>query len=669
MKLSILLLGSIGLAAAAPSPLFNLDYDLELAIETSNYNPSDQILIDRFAQELKAIDSFNVTNSTQAVTCDKCIKKLQLGKSIALTRPDLVYPIFTKWCIDTKQGSKTSCNIHYGRNTVDNSTYGTNFANMLYLMEPSSYDGQLYCHFLGEKACPLPETPKFDLSGYWPKKQPKHEVAPKPGNETYNVLHISDFHLELAYKIGTEANCSQTMCCTPHSFNEDPVPKGYNFTSNMTDAQISNLSYSPAWYDSDFELQYGDPIDVFNNDSIWYPANTFGSYNCDAPEVLVNSSLKSVAQYQEKLGLDFKFSLFTGDMVDHNEAQYTSYEYVVESEELVLRDLKHTLRDIPIYSVLGNHDTFPYAQIAQEKSGFGNLFNWNADLMADIWEDYEWINATTARYVRKHYAGYAVTTPNNLKIISLDSNAYYYKNLYMYWNATDIDSFGQFQFLIDELIDSEAKDQRVWIISHIPFIQQALPLPAKVFTEIVKRFSPYTIAHIFFAHTHLDQWNMLYDGEVTNKTEENVIADALIVQSVTPWSSNNPGWRYYEIDTKTHMVMESLNYFTRLNETYMNENEEPDWEFEYSARDVYSNVTLWPKDAPLNATFWHRVTANVNSSAEVDQIYNNYKRRFSPATPDCINSDECNGSWCFLASFTLDDYTACMKTFNEPEFY
>ncbi|ODQ57761.1 hypothetical protein WICANDRAFT_81087 [Wickerhamomyces anomalus NRRL Y-366-8] len=665
MKVSSMLLGTLAALSTVVNavPLFNL----ELTLDTTVFTPSDAKLIVDFARQLTLIDQFNGTNTTK---CDKCIKRLQLGKTITMTKPNLVYPVFTKWCIDNKVANKVTCETNYGRNTVDNSTFGTNFANMLYLMDPSSYDGQLYCHFQDTKSCPLPKTPKVDLSGYWPPKQPKHHVAPTPGNETYNVLHVSDFHIELNYQIGAEANCSRGMCCTPYSKNAAKLPQGYSFTANLTEDQIGNLSYTPAWYDEDNELQYGEPVDVFKNGSdVWYPANTFGHYECDAPPVLVNSSLNSVAKFQEELDLDFKFSIFTGDLVEHDEAQYKSHEFVIESEEIVFRDMKKTLKGIPVFSVLGNHDTFPYAQLAQEKSGFGNLFDWNADLMADMWEDYGWINSTTAQHVRKHYSGFAVTTSTDLKIIVLNSNAYYVKNLYMYWNATDIDSFGQFQFLIDELVDAEAKDQRVWIMAHIPFIKEALPLPAEVFTQIIKRFSPYTIAGIFFGHTHLDQFNLLYDGGVGNKTEQNLVANAWISQALTPLTENNPGWRYYSIDTKTHSVMNSFNYYTKLNDTFTNGNEEPIWEFEYSAREAYESVAEWPDNAPLNATFWHRVATGVNNTEEIAQTYSNYKKRFSPFTPNCIGTDECDGSWCFLSSFTAKDHQECMKMYGQPDIY
>lgn len=36
-----------------------------------------------------------------------------------------------------------------------------------------------------------------------------------------NVLHTSDWHLDPRYDIGSEANCSQYLCCRPYATNED----------------------------------------------------------------------------------------------------------------------------------------------------------------------------------------------------------------------------------------------------------------------------------------------------------------------------------------------------------------------------------------------------------------------------------------------------------------
>ncbi|SCV06232.1 LANO_0H25004g1_1 [Lachancea nothofagi CBS 11611] len=613
---------------------------------SDNFN--DESVVKAFVDELVALSH----SSKNISACDQCVTRLAVGKSLALLRPELVPRVFTKWCQITKYMTNSTCVSTFARNTVKSSYTGTNFADMLSLMDPFGYDGQLYCCYK-ESACSKPKTPNVTLSHMWPAKQAKHSVAPVPSaNDTFNVLHLSDFHIELDYTVGAEANCSASMCCTPHSSNTFA-----NITSHPQ--QAWNSFYDSSYMNDTFVK--GSSVDAFKNGSIWSPATTFGNYKCDAPEVLINSSMNSIAQYSSDNNIDFEFAIFTGDMVDHDEFSLTSYKMTVESEELVFRDIKNKLGDVPVYAVMGNHDNFPYGELAQENHGFLNYFSYNAELMADLWEDYGWLGPKESQYARKHYTGFSVETTMGLKVISLNSNVWYKKNHYAYWNSTQPDTFGQFEFLIDELVASEKIDQRVWIIAHIPFSSDALPLPAKMFAEVVARFSPYTIANIFFGHTHLDQFEILYSGPGNDaKTIENVVASSWISQAVTPWVNNNPSWRYYTVDKETFSVMNAYNFYTKLNETFANNGAEPVWELEYSSREGY-NIT-WPETAPLNATYWHTVASKVNESVEYNQMYENYAMRFSPYVPNCANSTSCDLNYCFLTSFTVDQYDDCVAS-------
>ncbi|CAR23078.1 KLTH0E00638p [Lachancea thermotolerans CBS 6340] len=624
------------------SPVISGKDDL-VEILNAHENFNDGSIVAAFVDELKSLSSSNKTK------CEQCVTRLAIGKSLSLLKPNLVPKVFTKWCTETGYMSNKTCIATFSRNTVESSNTGTNFADMLSLMDPFGYDGQLYCNYKESGACPKPLTPNVSLSHMWPEKQPKHSIAPEPSNETFNVLHVSDFHIELDYTVGAEANCSASMCCTPHSKN--------SVSNNNTDQHKWNSYYNSSYTDDSFSK--GSLIDVFQNSSVWAPATTFGNYKCDAPEILINSSLDSIAQFSKDNDINFDFAIFTGDLVDHDEISLTSYEMTVQSEEIVFRDIKKKLADVPVYSVMGNHDTFPYGELAQENHGFANLFSWNAELMADLWEDYGWLGPSESQYARKHYTGFSVVTKKGLKVIALNSNVWYKKNHYAYWNASEPDTFGQFQFLIDELVESESKDQRVWILAHIPFSSDVLPLPSKLFAEVVQRFSPYTVANIFFGHTHLDQFEILYStsGEDA-KTIENVVASSWISQAVTPWVNNNPSWRYYTVDEKTFSIMNAYNFYTKLNETFTNDGAEPVWEFEYSSREGY-NIT-WPETSPLNATYWHKVASAINNSVEANQLYRNYAMRFSPYVPDCAKSTGCADDYCYLTSFTVDEYDACV---------
>jgi len=100
--------------------------------------------------------------------CTGCTDSLEIGKNLALQRPDLVPNAFTEWCVVTGQGSNGSCSLTYGKSTVTDSSTGSDVADMLTLINPTGYDGQLYCHYVQNGKCPKPQTPVVDISDMWP---------------------------------------------------------------------------------------------------------------------------------------------------------------------------------------------------------------------------------------------------------------------------------------------------------------------------------------------------------------------------------------------------------------------------------------------------------------------------------------------------------------------
>ncbi|GMM58103.1 hypothetical protein DAKH74_047190 [Maudiozyma humilis] len=624
--------------------------------------------IDALANEANILQTYETKSDEQIISsvigqlnhtlgtsnnCTACVTRLSIGKTLVETRPDLVAPAFTKWCIDSGFYNNDTCQQNFGISTIEHSEGGANFADMLSYMDPLGYDGQLFCYYKEGSHCKKPATPNVTVSNMWPPKSPEHMAAPEPGNNgTFKVLHISDLHIDMDYTVGNEANCTDPICCTPRSHNKHKL--------NGTSPYMGYWnSFFDSYYNDDFSFEQGTEVNPFNNSNVWTPATSFGNYMCDPPERLINSSLNNVIDYAKQQNFTFDFTIFTGDMVDHDWTKEISLEDTIKSEESVLRDIKSRLGSTPVYPVLGNHDSYPYGQLAPEGFSFSNKFTWNTELISDIMQDYDWVSNEEAQQARAHYTGYAVETKMGLKVISLNSNTWYRKNDYAYMNASNPDNFGMFKFLIDELVASEAKNQRVWITAHIPPAAAGLPVPSNVFAEIVERFSPSTIAGVFFGHTHQDQFEVLYAGSGNDtKTIEDVINHAWIAPSITPWGGINPAWRYYEVDSTTFSVMNMHTFYMKLNDTYTNNGAEPQWQHEYAARDVY-NVS-WPATSPLNGTFWHLVAEQVGQSVDVRQTYENYSNRFSPYTPVCKSTKGCDEDYCFLTSFTLDGYDQCM---------
>ena len=137
--------------------------------------------------------------------------------------------------------------------------------------------------------------------------------------------------------------------------------------------------------------------------------------------------------------------------------------------------------------------------------------SWNYDYLSSLWQNNHWIDAKAAQDVKTQFGAYAVSNPpglQGLKIISINTDFWYIDNIFNYVNYTNPDTNNMFKFLISELEESEAAKQRVWIIGHVPSGYsggEALPNPTALFQSIVVRFSPSTIAAVFWGHTHLDQ--------------------------------------------------------------------------------------------------------------------------------------------------------------------
>ena len=128
-----------------------------------------------------------------------------------------------------------------------------------------------------QDTCTVPPTIEIDESLYFSPKPPAASVVPKPSGETINVLHLSDWHLDPRYDIGSEANCSQYLCCRPYS------------TNTKLHTGVSNASV---------------------------PASRFGYLYCDSPPDLALSSFTSMSSFFNVD--DIRFSIFTGDIVSHD---------------------------------------------------------------------------------------------------------------------------------------------------------------------------------------------------------------------------------------------------------------------------------------------------------------------------------------------------------------
>ena len=275
---------------------------------------------------------------------------------------------------------------------------------------------------------------------------------------------------------------------------------------------------------------------------------------------------------------DIAFAIFTGDIVSHDNDDQLSRAYIEYEETVTYQTFKAQMGKVPVYPTLGNHDSLPEAFNSQNdisgNASTPNLLAWNYELLSSMWQTDGWINSTEASYASTHYGGYAHTTAQGLRIISINSDFWYSSNIFNYWNFTNPDQSGVLTFLANELTAAEAAGQRAWIICHVLSGydgSNGLPNPTALLYSIVNRFSPTTIAGVFFGHTHEDQIQLFYSYSLSsvgknglrNTTDVNYnepLTVGFIGPSITPLTGNNAGYQLYEVDEKTFEIMNIQTY-------------------------------------------------------------------------------------------------------------
>ncbi|KAI5956464.1 hypothetical protein KGF54_000939 [Candida jiufengensis] len=550
----------------------------------------DSEIVRRSVQELHDIDA-----STDLNECLTCKTRLQVGKFLSLTRPDLVPQVFSTWCVESGH-DETQCHMNYGYPNDEVSATGSDFTKVVGLMNPSGIDGDYFCYYHDSKCHILPETPIIDMDKMWPTK-PRNYLPPDNCGENFHVLHISDINLQLDYEIFAESNCTQSLCCSSNSRNLNC--KAPPFNENVFDG----------YYDSSYKKNHfekGKYLDLTKKlkTPTWSPAKQFGEYSCDTPTLLLNSTMQCIRDLHQN-HLSFEFAIFTGGTVDSSDRSFMNKQKNVKSQETSYKILKHYLDDCDVIPTFGTRDVFPVNQLPQKNISGSNNYQWQFDLVADLC----------------------------------------------------------LEILINELIDSERNHQRCWIIAHLPPNHQSLALPTKVFLKIIARFSPKVIAAIFFGNIHDDSFIIQYEGDGTDdKTLENAMNHALIGPSISPYTGVNPAWRYYSVDKESFTITNSFTYYTKLTDCTTNDGAEPNWDYAYSARDVYDPEQLWPQDWGLTTEFWHHVGERINNCPEINLLYQRLETRWSPYS--FINND----SYCKVTSFSMDSKKKCMITDDQDDY-
>ncbi|CAK7226271.1 hypothetical protein SCUCBS95973_006144 [Sporothrix curviconia] len=619
-----------------PQPLANLS------------DASAAAVVDAAAKEILSILSSN--GSSLADNCSRCIAALAVGQMAARLAPAALPDAMVALCEATGFASNDTCARNYAAGA-----FGAAWTQILAAADVTGLDGQYICASLSSKFCPSPGVQS--VKAVFPKPRPANAAVPARSGQRVKVLHMSDLHLDPRYLVGSEANCTSGLCCRP------PV-------LSATGAAPSSSSSSAA---------------AAASAEISVPAPLFGYFRCDSPYFLALAAMQAIGPLTGTSAEDpLAFTLYTGDLVAHDPVNQLSESYV----EYVEASLWQLFKDYiggPIYCALGNHDTAPdnldAPQAIDDNGPVGSQFSWNYNHVSNLWQHYGWLDSATAQQAALHYGAYSVVDRLGVRIITINTDLYYKNNYYAFLHAANPDYSGIFSFLIQELQRAEDESRRVYVVGHVLSGwdgSNALPNGADLFYQIIDRYSPHVIANVFFGHTHEDQAFVYYRHNGTNQTADNAVASAWVAPSITPLTNLNSGFRLYEVDTGSWEVMEAYTFYADVDTFEMlNVNVSdttsiaagPEFRFEYSTRAAYGAAAGWPADAPLNATFWHRVTEAIEadkSHALVNQM-NLYQSKSSVRTPNCTN-DACSAAKvCYMRSGNAALGRACPQGFSSVQ--
>ncbi|ESP02348.1 hypothetical protein LOTGIDRAFT_92630, partial [Lottia gigantea] len=377
----------------------------------------------------------------------------------------------------------------------------------------------------------LPETPKPPITPIKP---------PKPGSPVKRILQLSDIHLDVLYKPGSNAVCNEPLCCRP----------------------------------DDGQPGKGVP-----------GAGKWGDYrNCDTPIWTLNNLFEHLQQISHQ----FDIVYWTGDLPAHNIWNQTRQDQVDILKRLHDLFVKY-FPDKTIYSALGNHESSPVNSFPPPFITGNRSISWLYDALAEDWST--WLPNTTISTIKRG-AFYEVSPFRGFRIVSINTNFCNNRNWWLLLNATD--PAGQLQWLINILQQAENNQEKVHIIGHIPpGIKDCLRAWSWNYYKIVNRYES-TIVAQFFGHTHNDHFEVFYD-ENDLKRPLNI---AYISPSVTPYSDLNPGFRIYTVDGNYNgsswAVLDHETYLLNLTSTNMYNT--PKWTLEYSAKKAYGMNALNPAD-------------------------------------------------------------------------
>jgi len=386
---------------------------------------------------------------------------------------------------------------------------------------------------------------------------------------------------------------------------------------------IVNAAYYIHFTDAHTDLRYseGAPVNCpssklgltccHENDIGDGQAGMYGEVLCDSSIALVRDFFSEM----QKLYPNPDFIAFTGDTVSHNVAT-TIDPLIIETWTAIYDAITASYPNVPIYSALGNHDTYPIDLLRPD--GEEEIVWKTAQLWATAMNDSQAIE-TAQTY------GYYWTVPPtrpNMRIVVL--NWMYISPHNVLVENDDPDPAGQKAWLRQTLLDAVALGQTPIIFCHSAPDEKSKSNFTEFYTELFEEIAQIaaetgmpTPAKQHGGHTHKDELQF-YSPSLDSQSANSVMH---VLPLTSGYDGDWPTIAVYLYDETTMQDIDTMVY--HVNITLANEQRKVTPELFYSARDAYGIP-----DTSLKS--WESVLERILTDEATAQLYV-YLRETNPS--------------------------------------
>ncbi|KAH3761947.1 sphingomyelin phosphodiesterase [Pelomyxa schiedti] len=271
---------------------------------------------------------------------------------------------------------------------------------------------------------------------------------------------------------------------------------------------VARADYFLHFSDTHLDLDYaeGSPVECLSSD-VGLPcchshdigsgsAGHYGEVSCDASHALMGDILEEM----HKLYPDPDFIAFTGDIMCHSDVTSINSK-IIDAWNSLYDALEDTFPGVPVYSSMGNHDTYPVDILrpnGEEKV---------VSDMADVWS--RTLSDTGALETASAYGYYSTVLPSNPKIRIISMNLMYTLKGNFEVDGDDPDPAGQKAWLYDTLVDVAAKQEIPLLLLHGPLRKDTKSNYTEWFTGLLDEFTTTGAGAVpvyqLGGHTHYDE--------------------------------------------------------------------------------------------------------------------------------------------------------------------